>query len=235
MNKKKQHERLTNTLNALLTFANANNATCIYFEPPINSDEVAMCAVQISHELWDNESLIGKFLTPGYRYPPYRCADKRLASQWVDALHGPVICMETHGNKALILCEGSVFEVVSFGRPWDNMVPYTPDMIVTTLLPIDNVISFDGLVLNHKCPIEGPGVQRIQREFEEGRKRGIICDSDRFAEEVRRIKNLWRTKGLDPTSYWVYSDMIDQLNELLYDTCFPYELNLPMREWGEAS
>ena len=56
--KKRQHERLVNTLNALLAFANASNDICTYFEPPIDSEKKALRAMRISHELWDSESLI---------------------------------------------------------------------------------------------------------------------------------------------------------------------------------
>ena len=153
----------------------------------------------------------------------------------VDALHGPVVCMETHDDRALLLCEGSVFEVVSYKRSWDRMVPYVPDVILTTLLPFDDEIAFDGFLQRHTGHAEGHGVQRVQREFEEACERGIIRDSTQFVRESRRIRQLWRTVGLDPTSYAVYEEAVAQLNATLQYSCFPYELKLPVREWDAVS
>lgn len=49
--KKRQHERLMNTLNALLAFANASNDICTYFEPPIDSEKrpCALCGYRMSY------------------------------------------------------------------------------------------------------------------------------------------------------------------------------------------
>ena len=232
--RKMKHERLTVTYEALLMYANANNATCIYFEPPVVDDDMAFRAMQIANELWDDETLVNRCLQS--RLPLLRRdIDTQLLSRWVDALHGPVVCMETHDDRALLLCEGSVFEVVSYKRSWDRMVPYVPDVILTTLLPFDDEIAFDGLLLHHSCYAEGLGVQRVQNEFEKACEQGIIRDSSQFVRESRRIRNLWRTVGLDPTSYTVFEEAVAQLNDALEQSCYPYELKLPVREWDAVS
>ena len=81
--RKMKHARLTVTYEALLMYANACNATCIYFEPPVVDDDTALRAMQIANELWDDDTLVNRSLQS--RLPFLRRdIDTRLLSTWVD-------------------------------------------------------------------------------------------------------------------------------------------------------
>ena len=230
--KERHYERLEATRLAFLIHVNACIASCIYFEGEIDSVQRKNEAMRISLDAWESPENIMRFSE--LRMPLFKMADYDLAIQWRDYLYGPMCCMETHGQTALFMCEGHVLEVVSFGRPWEDMVPVTPDIVLTTLLPYDEIITFDGLLMHHNAQGEGPGLKRIQDEFESGLERGIVKDAKGFAVCARFINELRERVGLDPTSYYVLCSYVQEINARTYDTCFPYEMAAHMRSWDEA-
>lgn len=229
--KDEHFKRLEYTRLAFLEYVNANCASCIYFEGRIDDDEKALEAMRISLDAWDTQKHIVNFAENSvYRR---KDVDYGLAGQWRDFIHGPLHCMEVDGQTALFMCEKRVFEVVSFGRPWDEMVPYVPDVVLTTLLPYDGIIVSDGLLVHHHGEAFGPGVQRVQGEFEEGLAHGVVKDARAFAQCAREINELHNEEGFDPTSYYLYADYINQINFLTSKTCFPYRLSAFMRQWDD--
>lgn len=224
--------RLETTRLAFLRYVNARLASCIYFEGKIDGKETMCEAMRISLDAWETPKFIRSF---GEARPLFsRGVDYDLVEQWGDYLRGPMHCMETNGQKALFMCEGRVFEVISFNRPWDDMVPIVPDLVLTTLLPFEEIIVSDGLLLRHCCEAVGPGVQRVQREFEQGLACGIIQDARSFAVQAREINELRERVGLDPTSYFVLCDFVEQINDLTSNTCFPYDVVAGLRSWDAA-
>ena len=188
--------------------------------------------MRISLDAWDTQDHIVDFAEKSvYRR---KGADYELARQWRDFIHGPLHCMEVDGQTALFMCEKRVFEVVSFGRPWDEMVPYVPDVVLTTLLPYDGIIVNDGLLVHHRCNAFGPGVQRVRCEFEDGLANGVIRDAQTFAQYAREINEWHNEEGFDPTSYYLYADYVNQINYQTSKTCFPYRLSAFMRSWDDA-
>ena len=228
--KERSFRRLEDTRNALLEFANAGLCSIGMFEAPIESKEDELKALRISLDLWESPKMVEKFVARGMDRV-FRNADMQLASTWIHVIQGPMVCMQADGDKALFLCEGAVFEVISFGRLWNDMVPYMPDMIYVTLLPFDDVITSGGLLVHHFCHMEGPGVQRIQREFEAAKQRGVIRGGADFVREAERIRRLREEEGLDPTSYFIFDDIVNQVNEMVWDYGFPYENTAKMRPW----
>ncbi len=232
LSKDENYWRLETTRLAFLQYVNAHLASCIYFEGEIDSKEKACEAMRISLDAWETPDFIRKF--GEVRSSFLQGVDYDLVEQWGDYLHGPMYCMETQGQKALFMCEGRVFEAISFGRPWDDMVPIVPDLVLATLLPYEDIIVSDGLLLHHCCEAIGPGVQRVQREFEQGLARGIIQDSSSFASNAREINDLHKRAGLDPTSYFGLCDFVEQINDLTSKTCFPYDVVAGLRSWDAA-
>lgn len=227
-----ERERFDATLQSLLQFANAHFASCVYFEPPIEDDEMALRAFRIMLDTWDNESIIREFAE--IQSPVFKGVDYELAQSWSNGFVGPMVCMKTNGDHALLLCEGYVFDARSMGRSWNSMVPYTPDMVVTGLLPYEDSVIGIGLLMHHFCHMQGPGVERIRHEFEQGKKKGIISDAESFVEAAKCIKERRRTEGLDPTSYASFYDYITQMNAELAFSGFPYYPNVDVRPWTEA-
>lgn len=227
-----ERERFDATFESLLLFANAHFASCVYFEPPIEDDEMALRAFRIMLDTWDNETVIREFAE--MQPAAFTGVDYELAQSWGSGFVGPMACMKTNGDRAFMLCEGYVFEARSLGRSWDSMVPYAPDMVVTGLLPYEDSIIGSGLLMHHRCHMQGPGVERIRYEFEQGKKRGVISDAESFVEAAKSIKERRRTEGLDPTSYTSFYDYISQMNAKLGYSSFPYYPNVDVRPWTEA-
>ena len=233
LSSKEHHfKRLEATRLAFLTYFDARYAACGYFEGPIDSKEKTFEAMRISLEAWDDPWDIVQFSKS--RMLPFENVDYDLAAQWRDNLHGPLYCMETRGQTALLMSEGHVFEVASFGRTWDDMVPFTPDIILATLLPYDDIIVSDGLLMHHHSKAIGPGVKRVQREFEIGLECGIVDDAEGFVRCAREINRLHREEGFDPTSFYVLNSYIDEVNARTFETCFPYETTARLRSWDAA-
>lgn len=226
--KDRQYERLENARNALLSFTSERLGICPRFEPPINSKERKFQAFRISLELWDNPSIIGQFIEE--EGGSLSCDDLELIASWKDVLAGPMACMETCGDKALMLCEGRVFEAVSFGRTWDDMVPYAPDLLVTSLLPYGEEIVLGGFTTKHCCPMGGLGLIKLNEEYRRALNRGIIADGEQFRTVSREIRALRQSRGPDPDDWRFYTDFIDEINDLTADSCRPY--NLDARLWG---
>ena len=217
---------------AFLQYTNAFYASCIYFEGWIDCEQKALEAMRISLDAWEEPMLVERFATtrPGF----FEGVDYDLVDQWRDYLHCPVFCMRTFGQKALFMCESRVFEVVSLGRSWDDMVPIVPALVLTTLLPYDDIIVGDGLLMRSTGELEGPGVLRIGREFEAGKNRGIVRDAASFAQCVHEINDLHTRKGLDPTCYAMMCHFVEEINRRTSDTCFPYDVVDHVRNWDAA-
>ena len=226
------YERLEATRLAFLEYVNARYASCVYFEGKIKDKKQAREAMRISLDAWETPDDIERFVA--LRPPFFKKADYDLAGQWQNYLHGPLYCMEAHGQTALFMCESRVFEVVSFGRSWNDMVPVTPDLVLATLLPFGEIIVSDGLLMHHCSKAVGPGVLRIQQEFEKGKSHGIVRDAHEFVRRTQEINDLHERIGWDPTSYYTWHQYIDEINNKTYDTCFPYEIVAKMRSWDAA-
>ena len=227
-----QKDRYTNTVGALLAFTNANLGSCIYFEPPIQSDKQIWEGIRIAQDLWSNTSLIDEFVAK--RPKPFLNADFDLAKTWENAIPGPLVLMETHGDRALFMCERSVFEVWSVYRPWSAMNLYLPDIVMTTLIPFDGIIVTDSFLLRHDGHATGPGLQRIRQEFNDARTPGVIKGGVEFVKASQRIRNIRTTIGLNPTEYIQALEYTDYLNFMSSRTCFPFEPDLKYRSWDDV-
>ena len=226
--KDKQFERLGELRDALFAFANERLDICPQFEPPIDSAEKELQAFRISLSLWDDPAIISQFVdTNG---DSFSCKDLETVASWKDALAGPMYCMETYGDKALMLCEGYVFEAVSFGRTWDDMVPYAPDLVVTSLVPFDEAIALGGFTTRHYSPMAGSGLIRLNEEFRGALDRGVISDSQQFGVTSQKIRLLRQSRGIEPNSWATYMDFIDEINDLTADSCRPYETSVRLWE-----
>ncbi|MBP3867367.1 MAG: hypothetical protein J6D25_06105 [Eggerthellaceae bacterium] len=226
--KSRRYDRLDNMRNALLAYTNANLGTCGYFEPPIDSDQKMYRAFRISLDLWDDPSLIDGFIRAfGQDYPDN---DLDVMRSWKETLSGPMFCMETYGDKALFMCDGYVFEAVSYGRQWDDMIPYTPDLVITSLLPFEGEIALGGFTTKHFSPLNGPGLMRINAEYREALDRGIIDDARRFCEASGKIRADRKKHGIEINAWSVYMECIDWINDMTEDSCFPYEATLRIRD-----
>lgn len=229
--KDKQFERLGEMRDALFVFANERFDICPQFELPINTAERERQAFRISLDLWDNPSTIGQFTdTKG---DSFSCNDLETIASWKDVLAGPMYCMETYGDKALILCDGYVFEAVSFGRTWDDMIPYAPDLVITSLVPFEEAIALGGFTTRHYCPMVGAGLGRLNEEYRRALDRGVISDSQQFRIASQEIRLLRQSRGIEPNSWFAYMDFVDEINDLTADSCRPYETNARLWEQPE--
>ncbi len=223
-----RYERLERLRNLVLEYVNARMGTCAYFSWPIDSRDKTYRALRIYLDLWDDPSMIDGFIDESGLLLPHE--DLELVASWKDMLAGPMFCMETDGDRARFLCDGFAIEAVSLGRTWDDMVPYAPDLVITSLVPYEGVVVLGGFTTKHYGPMQGPGLKRITREFRKAARRNVVKTADDFIAVSRAIRWQRAHDGVDVNSWLAFMDFVDFLNEMTSDSCFPYEPTLLLRD-----
>ena len=219
-----QRMRFDMTLQRMLEFTNANLGSCIYFVPPIATAEDVKRAGRIAFDLWESPKMIDSFLERYGNVPELPGVDHDTVREWRHALRGPFFIQKAAGNTAELLYDETIFEVHSMNRMWEDLVPYQPDLIYTTLIPFDGKIVCDGFVLHHESNVQGSGVQRLQRTRATARKKGIVTTAAEFKQVADRLMEKRRQGLLEPNAAAVWMNYIAQYNELCNDSCFPYEI-----------
>lgn len=222
--KQEQARRFDRTLQALLAFTNVNLASCVYFKPPIKTDEDILRGFRISLDLWESPLFVDEFL----KCPTFRSFDVDFDAikTWRHALRGPFYVERASGDTAEFLYGDTLFEVRSLRRTWDSMIPYQPDIVYTTLIPYEGMVVHDGFLLHHHSRVRGKGVKRIRRDLARARKKDVVSSAEEFMR-VADTLNRERKQGLlGPSEAMVWMDYIAQINELCANSCFPYDIPL---------
>ena len=221
------HRRIESTRRSFLTYYNALNAPCMYFEWPVETEQQELEACRISLEAWERSENFMRFAA--VRPPVFRYADYDLASQWVDHLHCPMYCMETDGDTALFLCETHIFEVRSFGERWENLIPHTPALVLATLVACDKWIASDGDVEYPLADMSESEIEAVTREFERRKAENVIWDVQEFQMCAHALTQLHERTGLDSVAFTAYSNYVEAINDATSETCFPHEITLKAR------
>ena len=217
-----QAMRLSFTLEMLLEFANEKLRIFEGFELPVDSREKINQGMRISLDLWESPALVDMFTGQMKGY----CDEGtyNTVCGFRHSLRGPFYVAESDAYTARLMYGGTVFEVQSAKRTWEDMVPYMPDIVYTTIVPFEGAIASDVFVIRHGCHMEGPGKARLARTYRKALEKGVVSDANQFIDVAERLNNERRQGLMEPECAQVMLDIVDQVNSGLFGVCPPYKM-----------
>ena len=206
----------------LLEYTNDKLHICDGFNLPVDSTERVYQGLRISFDVWESPAMAEAFA----REMKGCCDDTtyKTISAFRHSLRGPFYIAECKGQEAWLLYEDTIFKVLASRRTWDEMVPYKPDMIYTTLHPFERNIVAGQFLLHHESPMYGPGKERLHRTYQAALEKGVVTHADEFCELADSYNEQRRLGMMEPNSGVLFMDYVESINALLETTCVPYEV-----------
>jgi hypothetical protein len=163
---------------ALLLFVNQQKKVVKKFMKPADMDRItANDAFKIRNELWQNDGLLESFAAqnPGQLSPE----DLALASSWKYHKTGSFFVFKLLKKHAILIQEGpdQIYAVKGLYSSWDEIIPFTPLLVNTTLLPFGSEIIYDSLFQPYNVTF-GSGIRGHLKEiYDDAKERGAIITS----------------------------------------------------------
>ena len=148
-------------------------------------------AVAVRNALWQDEAILNKFIAknPAGLSPE----DLQMAESWKFRRVGNFILFKVLKKHAIFISSDSsesVFAVKGLASPFDEIFPYIPKWVKTSLLPFGDDIVTDGLYESYEL-LFGRGITSSLKEaYDDAKERGEIIKALLPSREARTTRSL---------------------------------------------
>jgi hypothetical protein len=171
-----ESERFYSVWMRLLKWTNDVSNVVPAFPLPSRTHPIAPeLAVRVRDALWARGELLDRFVSEN----PMDLGrdDLGLAASWTHRVSG-TFCVIKHLARCSVFLQTSggakAFQVRGLTQPISDFIPYPPTFVETTLLPFEDGIVFDGLLLSRPISF-GPGARRMFNQgYAEARATGAV-------------------------------------------------------------
>ncbi len=131
----------------------------------------------IRNALWADDSLLEAFLAenPAHLSPE----DQAIVASWRHRLEGGFFVLRHLKKHSLFLAEKetTLYGVLGLTSPLAEVVPFVPCYVKAVLLPFDDVIIYDSLIVPYNVTF-GRGIRSgLERQYRDAKERGAIVTS----------------------------------------------------------